>query len=330
MYKIKRLWLNRDKKAKLQWEQLMGSAGLHTKEEIDYTVGIYNGSKLIATGSYAHNVIKSIAVCKDYQSENFLTKLVVHLMQRLQEEGLQHYFVYTKPESSIYFNALGFKEIIQTTDVTFMEFGEPEFDAYLSFLKEHQKEGNNGSVVINANPFTKGHRYLIEKAVRKSDYVYVFVLSEDRSEFTTNDRLEMVKRGTSDLKNVIVLPTNDYMVSSATFPSYFLRENAHEDIARVQAIVDATLFKDKIAQVLNIVYRFVGEEPYSAVTEIYNKSMVSVFQNELELTIVPRKKINDETISATKVRKWLSEEKFEEVKKFVPNTTYEYIKELNN
>ena len=93
---------------------------------------------------------------------------------------------------------------------------------------------------MNANPITNGHLHLIEETAKQSDYVYVFVLSEDRSEFNDEERMMLVKRATADMSNVIVLPTNDYMVSSATFPSYFLRDRAQESVARIQAKVDAS------------------------------------------------------------------------------------------
>ena len=192
-------------------------------------------------------------------------------------------------------------------------------------LSNHKKEGNNGAVVMNANPITNGHLHLIEETAKQSDYVYVFVLSEDRSEFNDEERMMLVKRATADMSNVIVLPTNDYMVSSATFPSYFLRDRAQESVARIQATVDATLFKERVAPILNIKHRLVGKEPYSRVTEIYNESMSEVFQDDLELEIIPRLEVEGEVISATKVRKALSEGHPESIKNLVPSTTYDYI-----
>ena len=206
-----------------------------------------------------------------------------------------------------------------------MEFGHPNFEDYLSMLSNHKKEGNNGAVVMNANPITKGHLHLIEETAKRSDYVYVFVLSEDRSEFNDEERMMLVKRATADMTNIIVLPTNDYMVSSATFPSYFLRDRAQESVARIQATVDATLFKERVAPILNIRHRLVGKEPYSRVTEIYNESMSEVFQDDLELEIIPRLEVEGEVISATKVRQALSEGHPESIKNLVPSTTYDYI-----
>ena len=60
------------------------------------------------------------------------------------------------------------------------------------------------------------------RQLKKNDLVYVFVVNTDLSLFKTSERFELVKAGTADLKNVIVVDGGDYMVSYATFPAYFL------------------------------------------------------------------------------------------------------------
>ena len=114
-------------------------------------------------------------------------------------------------------------------------------------------------------------------------------------------------------------------MSSATFPSYFLKDQAVESIARVQATLDATLFKERIAPALQIKTRFVGEEPLSPVTEVYNESMREIFSDTLALTVVPRIELDGQVISATRVRKALKEDDFQTIKKLVPPTTYNYL-----
>ena len=111
----------------------------------------------------------------------------------------------------------------------------------------------------------------------------------------------------------------------ATFPSYFLKDQAVESIARVQAVLDATLFKERIAPALQIKTRFVGEEPLSPVTEVYNESMREIFSDTLALTVVPRIELEGQVISATRVRKALKEDDFQTIKKLVPATTYLYL-----
>lgn len=330
MLSLKRIWLDKDKKTYNQWLELMKKSSLNpTKEQIDYSVGIFDDDKLVATGSYEGKILKCLAVCKDYQSENLLTQILVHLLEKMRAEGVNHFLVYTKPENEALFTSLGFHKIIGNDLIIFMEQGFPDFNDYEKLLESKKVNLNTtaSGIVMNANPFTRGHQYLIETAASQSEHVYVFVLSEDKSYFSTEDRVAMVELGVAHLDNVTVLPTADYIVSSATFPSYFLKDEAELDIARKQASLDAKLFKDRIAKTLNITKRFVGEEPYSAVTEIYNESMRQVFGKELELVVLPRIDVGGNVISATKVRTAIKENDYILLGEFLPTTTYNYLKE---
>ena len=62
-----------------------------------------------------------------------------------------------------------------------------------------------------------------------------------------------------------------YLVSRATFPAYFIRDEEHAD--EVRSDIDIGLFAERIAPALNIKKRFVGDEPYSPVTDAYNRRM---------------------------------------------------------
>lgn len=104
VYTMKRIWLQKDKKAYQAWRELMEKAELQTTEALDYTVGIYDDTALIASGSLSGKTIKCVAVCKKYQSENLLTQLVVHLLEKLREENQLHSFLYTKPKNEQIFS----------------------------------------------------------------------------------------------------------------------------------------------------------------------------------------------------------------------------------
>lgn len=323
---IRRIWLDRDLAGKQQWSDFLINADLIPDDQLDYTIGIYDQEKLIGTGSIFRNILKCIAIDSSYQNENLLSQIVQALRERLQEIGYQHYFLYTKPKTSKLFRSLGFTEIAATAELVFMEQGFPDFEDYLAELKKHQQmTKQNAAIVMNANPFTNGHLYLVTEAAKCAQTVYLFVLSEERSLFDAKTRFKLVKEGVKHLSNVVVLPTREYMVSSATFPSYFLKNQAKENIAKVQAELDATLFKEKIAPVLNITKRFVGEEPLSPVTSIYNQAMENVFSSALNLIILPRKKVDDEVISASRVRALMKEQAYEEIKLLVPNSTFKEI-----
>ena len=168
---------------------------------------------------------------------------------------------------------------------------------------------------MNANPFTKGHQYLVEKAAQESPHVYVFVLSEDKSLFSKEARFAMVQKGRPFTQ--CDSPIYRRLLSFVCDFSYlFLKEKAPLEVAAIQATLDATLFKERIAPILEIQQRYVGEEPYSEVTAVYNQAMQQVFGQTITLTIVPRLASDGELISATKVRKAMAEGDKETLKKF--------------
>lgn len=331
MFTTKRLWIDRDKKMRDRWINFLKINNLHHEEQVNYTIGIFDNDKLIGTASVYHNIIKLIAICEDYQDKNLLILLITNLTNYLWENGHTKCFVYTKPENVKYFYSLGFRMIVETETVVFMERGTPTIEQYRDKLREVSVNVNNaGAIVMNANPFTKGHLYLIETALKQCDHLYIFVLSDDTSFFSFEDRFWLVKKGTEHLPNITVIPSEEYQVSQATFPSYFLKENAQETVAIHQAELDATLFKECIAPILNISIRFIGEEPHSHVTDIYNNAMAKIFDGEMELIITPRLRSNQEIISATCVREAFKTGNLPLVKRFTPSTTYQFLlKKMN-
>ena len=82
----------------------------------------------------------------------------------------------------------------------------------------------------------------------------------------------------------------------------------------------------KIAAALGINRRYVGEEPTSLVTGIYNQIMSEKLpENGIECIIVPRKENDGKAISASTVRQALKEENWELLRELVPETTLDYF-----
>lgn len=324
-YSIQRMWIRRSRNAREEWEKLLIAAGIRSEEQVEYTVGIYAGEKLVATGSRHQNVLKCIAVCRQYTGGEVISLLISHLMTEVFEAGFVSCYVYTKPQSVMSFAYLGFKEIERVgDDLVFMEKAVHGFNDFLDKLRTRKIEAQSVSgIVMNANPFTLGHQYLIEKAAQASDILHVFVLSEDLSVFPAHVRMELVRKGTSHLKNVMIHETGDYMVSAKTFPSYFLKED--KDVTEIQASLDAKIFRNHIAKALGITTRFVGEEPLSFATNIYNEAMKKEFGDEMKLVIIPRMESDGEVISASRVRAYLKEDRVHELRSLVPETTYEFL-----
>lgn len=145
-----------------------------------------------------------------------------------------------------------------------------------------------GAVVMNCNPFTFGHRYLIEKALEECTYLIVFVVEEDKSIFSFEDRLSLVDAGTKDLDNVIIIPSGRFVLSSLTFSEYFNKSKMQDRV--IDTSLDVTIFAREIAPCLHITKRFVGEEPFDSVTRQYNETMRGCLNHEEGLRIEERMK----------------------------------------
>ncbi|MDE7017657.1 MAG: adenylyltransferase/cytidyltransferase family protein, partial [Lachnospiraceae bacterium] len=112
-----------------------------------------------------------------------------------------------------------------------------------------------GSIVMNCNPFTNGHRYLIEQALQKVDFLIIFVVEEDRSIFSFAERFAMVSDGIENLDNVMAVPSGPFILTKTTFPEYFIKAEDGELVENVEN--DIRLFAERIAPHLNIKCRFV-------------------------------------------------------------------------
>ena len=311
-------------KKKLAWEALLQQEGLTPDNNVEITCLIWDGDALVATGSRQENLLKCIAVDSAYQGQGLTATLMTALRQDAQSQGYSHLFLYTKPKNEMLFTPLFFSPVAKTEDVLLMESIKDGITQFLQGLSRAEAAGKIGCVVANCNPFTFGHRYLIETAAKQCDRLYVFVLSEDKSDFSFADRLQMVKRGTADLENVIVLPTGPYLISSATFPTYFLKENAPVDT--IQCQLDCQVFAEHYAPYFGIKTRCVGTEPNCRVTASYNETMKQILpQMGIEVIEIPRKTLEEIPISASRVRQLMKEENWRALQKLVPATTYEYL-----
>jgi [citrate (pro-3S)-lyase] ligase len=200
----------------------------------------------------------------------------------------------------------------------------PDIKIYLNNLEKHRQElGNCGAIVMNCNPFTLGHRYLIEYAMAQVEHLYIFVVEEDKSEFSFKDRFKLVKQNTADLANVTVLPSGKFIISSLTFDAYFGKSGISEEQAIEQdTSFDLLIFAAAIAPALNIKTRFVGQEPFDPLTRHYNEEMKSLLpEYGCDVVEIPRLEKDGGAVSASRVRKLLKDGNFEEIRKIVPKAT---------
>ena len=308
--------------AKAQWEALLRRVGLEPDTDHEQTVLLWDGDTLAATGSRKGNLLKCIAVSPDHQGEDLTAQVLSCLRSEAFQAGHRQLFLYTKPQNEQMFRGLFFYSVARTDSVLLMEDKPSGIQSFLDALPQGPDEGIVGAAVMNCDPFTLGHRYLVETASKECDHVFIFVLSEDRGHFPAADRLELVRRGTQDLKNVTVLPTGPYLISAATFPTYFLKERDKADSVRCG--LDIEIFTRYYAPRFRITRRYVGTEPLSPMTDMYNQALLaSLPQRGIEMRVITRLEQQTGPVSASAVRAHLAEGK--DVKHLVPETTYQYL-----
>lgn len=312
------------KRAKL--EAFLKQAELRYDEGVEYTVNLVDREgNLAATGSVQRNILKCIAVAEQAQGEGLTARIVTALMNRAMEQGRKHLFLFTKPKNRAVFQDLGFYPITQTADILLMENQRNGIGRYVRSLSRGAGQGTAGAVVANCNPFTLGHRYLIEQAAAQCDTLHVFILSEDRSLFPARVRYELAQKGLADLSNVVLHETSDYLISSVVFPTYFMKDQARAREANCE--LDIRIFCTWFAKELGITKRFVGTEPFCPVTKGYNRAMKQILpEYGIQLVEIPRREKNGRAISATAVREAMKTGDMESLEALVPASTLAYIR----
>lgn len=300
--------------------------------DIDYTVVIRENNRVIATCSKSKDVLKGFAIEENLQGQGITNLLIKNIQDKLFDEGIFHSFIFTKPEYSQTFQSFGYRVVSSVEEVILLEYGFSGIEKSLDSIQNKfnlDKNTTNTALVMNCNPFTLGHRYLIEKANETSEGVLIFVVEEDRSLFNFRDRYNMVKDGVRDLKNVKVIPGGKYIISSNTFPSYFLREESK--VMKAYTKLDATIFRDYFCERFNITRRMLGEEPYCPVTKSYNDSLKEILEvKNIKVEVIPRKWISnpENYISASKVRQLikLNNSSLDQLSDLIPKTTLEFLR----
>ncbi|MGL6120966.1 MAG: [citrate (pro-3S)-lyase] ligase, partial [Fusobacteriaceae bacterium] len=301
-------------------------------EDVDYTIVLRDNFSILGTASKSKNIIKCFALDEKLRGEGFTNTFVTNLLNKAFEEGYFHNFIFTTPKNIDIFKAIGFSLISSTDKVALLEIGTENITRTIENIKKEYLQENGifvknkkrALIVMNCNPFTLGHQYLIERASSENDEVIIFVVQEDKSSFNFKVRYQLVKEGTSHLQNVKVIPGTQYIISSATFPNYFLRK---DDDALLEYIkLDVTVTAEYFCKKLGITRRYVGEEPYCKMTEKYNHVMVDLLNKQnIEVVIVPRKEFANKGISASEVRNLIKQDKTELLKNLVPETTYNFL-----
>lgn len=302
--------------------------------EVEYSVLLYTlNDEIIGVGSVQGKILKYVAVSPSFRETTAFARIVTHLTEHVMAQ-FQQAFVFTRPENITRFAGLGYKHIVSAEPlISVMEFGYKgvdDYKKYLQSIKVDHEMGSVAAIVMNCNPFTLGHQYLVEKASAANALVYLFVVEEDRSVIPFSHRWEIIRKGIAHLPNVVMVKGDEYIVSSTTFPNYFLKNESPDMVTQKQAELDIRLFCEHIVPVLGIQSRYVGTEDYCATTKLYNRVMRDLLPaNNITFIEVPRKKISvlDEGfISATKVREAIRDGRESELNGLLPETTLDYIR----
>lgn len=293
-----------------------------------------DGDEILAGGGLDGNVIKCVAVSESARSEGLMNILVSRLIAIAREEGRDSVKAFTKPENEGIFKSLGFELLASAPKAILMENGRGGLPEYKKYLASLARPGRNGAIVMNANPFTKGHRYLVEQAASQVDNLYVIVVKEDRSRFPYVERKAMIEAGCAGLDNVVVCEGSDYAISAATFPTYFLKKL--DDATYTQIALDLDLFVNHIAKPLGVTVRFAGSEPEDALTRRYNELMAEILpgtsvavvrqaRRPIDFVEIPRLEQKGKPLSATSLRRALDKGGFKEAMEYIPKSTVPYL-----
>lgn len=340
-------------------EAFLKRNGLRFDDMHYYAAITDDDGEMIAGGGLKGNVIKCVAVDDAHKGEAIANTLISHLIAHANEEGYSNVMLFTKPKNRQLFESLSFRLLAEAPEAVLMETGIGGINNMVEQLKKIKEEGevckeNNqeckkeektnlnittpqhlnpstpqplttttplrGVVVMNCNPFTLGHRYLIEQAAKQVERLFVMVVREDCSLFAYTERKAMVEQGVAHLKNVTVIDGSEYAISQTTFPTYFLKRL--DDAADTQMLLDLDLFRRHIAPALGTTVRFVGTEPTDRLTRRYNQLMHEVLADVRETARLEKK---GNAVSASRVRKAMEQGDMSTIRQLVPPTTLPYI-----
>lgn len=322
-----------------------------------YAAVLDDDGEMIAGGGLKGDVIKCVAVDDAHKGEAIANTLVSHLISHANQEGYSCIKLFTKPKNRQLFESLSFRLLAEAPEAILMETGiggisntvealkkiKEKSEKYKEYNKECKEDSKKckentsylntstpqhltttpprgGVVVMNCNPFTLGHRYLIEQAAKQVERLYVMVVREDCSLFAYTERKAMVEQGVADIENVNVIDGSDYAISRATFPTYFLKRL--DDAADTQMLLDLDLFRRHIAPALGATVRFVGTEPTDQLTRRYNQLMHEALKDVRE---TDRLEKDGYAVSASRVRKAMEKGDMNTIRQLVPPTTLPYI-----
>jgi [citrate (pro-3S)-lyase] ligase len=313
-------------------ERFLARCGLGIDAGVDAFVVCRFGGRMVACAGLELNIVKCVATDPICRGESISLKVVSEVIHLAYERGYSHLFLYTRPHSADFFAGCGFYRIVEVPGlVTIMENTPLGIRAYCRRLATLRQPGARiGAIVMNANPFTSGHEFLVRQALERCDWLHLFVVAEDTSQFSYADRFRLVREGIAGMERITLHPGSPYIISRATFSSYFFKEKGL--VGDSVTAVDLLIFRNFIAPALGVTHRFVGTEPFCPTTRKYNSDMKHWLQQEevsaaasVAVVEVPRQEMAGIPISASQVRRLLKIDDWEVIARLVPATTLAFL-----
>lgn len=268
-------------------------------EDLDlYLAVLDENGDILAGGGLKGDVVKCVAVSEAARSQGLAAPLVSRLVSIAAEKGFTSLKVFTKPENAPIFESLGFRVLARAPKAVLMENGRGLAD-YCASLRALRAGNRAGVIVMNANPFTLGHLHLVREAAAQVDRLFIIPVAEEGQRFSYAERVEMIRKAAGPLATVV--EGSAWQISSATFPTYFLKDLS--DASETQMRLDLDLFRSHIAPALGVCVRFVGSEPLDALTARYNALMGEMLPEcGIGLVEIPRLCDAAGPVSASRVR----------------------------
>jgi len=285
------------------WSRFLEANSLR-EEKVDYCLGLYDPSdSLVGTASLLGNVIKEVAIDESVRAGSLANGLVSRLISYAFESGHRNVMVFTKPENLRTFRSLSFHKVGEAPGVVLLESDAQGLSSYVRYLASLRRDGRNGVIVMNANPMTVGHRWLIEHAAAEVDNLYVIPLADNEStEFSYEERVAVLCSETARIPNVVLCEGSPYTISASTFPSYFLKEVTAATDTHIS--LDLGIFAASIAPALGVSVRFAGSEPVDGLTRRYNERMLEFLPARgIDVRVFDRLEHDDVPVSASSVRR---------------------------
>lgn len=331
---FKRIYPQKDEARRQAVASFLKQAGLSLEADCEVVICAEGQNDIVGCGAIAGNVLKCIAVSPLIRGEGLSLKLLTELLTLAYELNRSELFLFTRPENSVLFSGAGFWPIAQAgTQAVLMENSSERLTRFCRQLALYRQPGKTiGAIVMNANPFTLGHRYLIEQAAARCDWLHLFVVKEDASQFRYTDRWALIEQGVVGIENLTLHPGSAYLISRATFPGYFLKEKGAVDDCHSQ--IDLQLFREHLAPALGITHRFVGNEPFCPLTRAYNQRMHDILGSPhgrapaIEVVELARMEKGGAPVSASRVRKLYAERDWRAVSALVPAGTLAFLQHL--